>query len=136
MQTLKRYLNLTEDFHFDFSKLHSQGVGIGRHFETYISPKKKVAKVESEDEPDLQDLMLNAYQRFEEGDLQSAENICLSLLAKNNSYSLPYHVLGLIYFQQGNNTKAITYLEEARKISPHNKQLNADLTHIKNQSKK
>ncbi|MBI2791417.1 MAG: sulfotransferase [Gammaproteobacteria bacterium] len=134
MQKIKCYLELNEEFIFDFSQLHTEGVGIWRHFEKYISPKTKIKQ--KNDEPDLQDLMTSAYQRFEEGDLQSAENICLSLLSKSKAYYLPYHVLGLIYFQQGQNDKAIYYLEQALQIAPHNKQLNLDLLHIKNQIKK
>jgi tetratricopeptide (TPR) repeat protein len=129
MQKIKNYLELKEEFVFDFSQLHTDGVDMWRHFEKYISPKTKLKQ--NKDEPDLQDLMTNAYQRFEEGDLQSAENICLSLLSKTQAYYLPYHVLGLIYFQQRQHGKAIHYLEQALKIAPHNKQLNIDLLHIK-----
>lgn len=79
----------------------------------------------------LHDLMTSAYSHFEEGDLPSAEKICLKLIELDTSFHLPFHILGLIYFQQGNNKKAIAYLEKALEIAPQNKQLQKDLARIK-----
>lgn len=65
------------------------------------------------------EMMRAADEAFEKKDYTTAETLLLQLTQANSPFADAYAVLGMIYFEQGRFSDAITYLEKAIVLNPN-----------------
>jgi tetratricopeptide (TPR) repeat protein len=81
---------------------------------TVVRKNKKLSKKHTARANQLIQQALTTYQT---GQLQSAEQICLSILAQYPQFPDAVHLLGVIAYVSGNLSDSVTYFEQAIKLS-------------------
>lgn len=78
----------------------------------------------------------NAYNMQDYSLLLKSVEIYTDIITKDNDYTdeEPYLVLGYLFWQIGDNNKALIFLDTANKISPFNFKISNLIKKIKNES--
>jgi tetratricopeptide (TPR) repeat protein len=64
-------------------------------------------------------LIQQAVTNYQSGQLQSAEQLCLSILTQYPQHTDAFHLLGVIAHVSGNVSGAISYFEQTVQLNPH-----------------
>jgi len=67
---------------------------------------------------DVSDILAAAKEKFQAGELASAERLLQQIILLNNTIPEVYHMLGTIYYDQSKFTKAIQSFKRALEINP------------------